>query len=343
MNILTVKTTREPNPDKLLRKNFRKHFRRKRKEARRKRIRRMFSIFLKRNSRQQIAHQPESISASMRTAYSQVSQMELLQLISTGSNAQFPIARKRKDRLSFLISSSACLISAVLTYLLYHYIIISTAYLFGIPIELDQLRFRYLLGPGSPHYSRIAVITIFLSGPLLLLLISILSYFIFMRSKPKNRILRYLMLWMMIYGVNYFFGSIITGIITRTETAFATQWIMLNSVYDPSEFFLVLVSLFFLLLTGYLISPMFAAASMGKSDVQYKHSGLMLYSPFLEIIAPWLFTLILMFIVSRPHYYLPLIIRSILPMIILLPIAMRIKSIPVKRLWKYGIYEVRED
>lgn len=343
LNLFTNRKAKEPNQDQLLRRNFRKHFRRKRKEARRKKIRKFFSAFFAGNTRQAIKKKQETSPGTMVPDYSQATQIQLLKLLSAETGAQFSATPKRKDKLTFLYSSLACLVSAVMAFLIYHYTIIFTAAFFGIPIELEHLRFHYLLGPGSPQYSRISVIAIFLSGPVLLLAISILSFLLFMKSNPNHRLLRYYMLWMMVFGMNYFFGSIITGIITRTETVYATQWIMLNPVYDPAEFFLVLVSLFFLLLTGYLVSPMFAAASIGKSSPRSSLSGLKLYSPFLEIIAPWLFTLILMFVISRPYYYLPLIIRTILPMIVLLPVALRIKSIPVKRLWKYGIYEMRED
>ena len=289
------------------------------------------------NSAKRVQTKPEIKPATTLSYKEQSEKIQLLRLKSAESAARYSESLKRKDKFNFLYSSFTCLISAVVSFLIYYYSIISTAYLSGIPIELEHLRFRYLLGPGASQYTRFSIIIVFFSGPVASLFLSIVSFLVFRKTHPSRRFLRYLTLWMMVFGANYFFGSIISGIITRTETVYATQWVMLNPAYDLTELFLILVSLFLMILMGYLVSPMFAAASIGKSNF---NTGQALYSPFLEIIAPWLLSIILLFVLNWPDYYLPLIIRSFLTVIILIPVSLKIKSIPVKRLWKYGVYQI---
>ncbi|MBK7213614.1 MAG: hypothetical protein IPH88_10065 [Bacteroidales bacterium] len=300
------------NPDKELRKNFRKHIRNKRRNTSRRRLAQFFS----RRNRQAdsqgiIAMDPARMN---RIGLKQMRKQKRFRffknLIQVLQNRNSVI-----NSLKILGTSTLCgIIALTAVYFLNQAITIFIAKIFGIPIVWKDFRYYYPLSTGSLLYSRFAIIFIFSAGPVSSLLIALIAGNFFFEKGQYNRFLKYGLAWSIFYGYNFMFGSLISGIITRTDAVYATLWILMNTEYDYREVIVLFLSITALLVTGYRLGLKFIFA---LNNSKWIKPGIIGISAISSIILPWMTCMILFTIISLPGLNIAFLLKLISSAIIL--------------------------
>jgi len=207
-----------------------------------------------------------------------------------------------------LQSSAWCLLAALITYVAYQAVTIIVADAYQIPVIWQYNRLTFPLYTWSPLYTRQALVVIFASGPVICMLLALLGIGLFFRSKRSKIKYHNFFLWLFIHGINMFFGSYISGILTRTEFVYASEWLFLSNPFDIEELIFGIISLATLVLTGRLVPVMFLLSSGSVTLVKPKYRRFFSIS---AIFIPWITMVLVFFLITLPDYYVPLIIKTL--------------------------------
>jgi len=231
--------------------------------------------------------------------------------------------------LRFIFSAIAYILTFYLIYSVYQIVTVLTARLFSIPIVWNNFRFHFPLHTGSLLYTRVALICIFGSGPVISFAIALILLRVARKRIISSQFVRFSVVWGIINGYNLLFGALIIGIITRTEVMYASVWLFMNSIYDPSEFLLILLALTLMIISGRILAKKFLAASFADT------SESLVYRPFLvfsDIIFPWITGTIVFIVVSLPGNYIPFMLKTLTPIILLIPLINRFSHYPLEKI-----------
>lgn len=237
-----------------------------------------------------------------------------------------------------LQSSAWCLLAALITYIAYQAVTIIVAGAYQIPVIWQYNRLTYPLYTWSPLYTRQALVVIFASGPVICMLLALLGIGLFFRSKQSKIKYHNFFLWLFIHGINMFFGSYISGILTRTEFVYASEWLFLSNPFDIEELIFGIISLATLVLTGRLVSVMFLLSSGSVTLVQPKYRQFFSIS---AIFIPWITLVIVFFLITLPDYYVPLIIKTLTPGFIVIPAVLAAGSAKYESIHDSGLIRRR--
>lgn len=307
---LTVKPTN--NPDKELRKSFRKHIRNKRRINSRRKLGQLFSR----------GDQKAKSGMIMKADPATMNRMGLKQMRKQKRGLIFKNLFQILQDKTILSSSLNILITSTLSgiiafasvYFVNQAITILIARVFGIPIVWQDFRYHYPLSTGSLLYSRFAIISIFSSGPLSSLLIALIAGNFFFEKGLYNRILKYGLAWSVFYGYTFMFGSLISGIITRTDAVYATLWILMNTEYDFREVILLFLSITALLATGYRLGLKFVFA---LNNSKWIKPGVIGISALTSIIFPWMACMLLFTFITFPGLNIAFLLKMLSSAVIL--------------------------
>jgi hypothetical protein len=215
----------------------------------------------------------------------------------------------------FLLSTSYYILSFLLVYLICQAVTIIVATNFDIPVEWYYYRVRFPLSRDSYLYTRSALVAIFGSGPMASLLLTLLFLKLFFSNSPTSKNFQLFYLWGIINGLNMFFGAYIVGILTRTDFVYSTEWLLMNHPYDFRELIFTAVSFSMMLLAGWLITPMFLVSSGSLTLVSSENR---LFLIFFQAILPWIAGGMLFFLINIPKFYIPFLLKTITPGLILI-------------------------
>jgi hypothetical protein len=215
----------------------------------------------------------------------------------------------------FFLSTSYYILSFLLIYIICQAVTIIVATNFEIPVEWYYYRVRFPLSRDSYLYTRSALVAIFGSGPMASLLLTLLFLKLFFSNSPTSKNLQLFYLWGIINGLNMFFGAYIVGILTRTDFVYSTEWLLMNHPYDFRELIFTAVSFSVMLLAGWLITPMFLVSSGSLTLVSSENR---LFLIFFQAILPWIAGGILFFLINIPKFYIPFLLKTITPGLILI-------------------------
>jgi hypothetical protein len=147
-----------------------------------------------------------------------------------------------------------------------------------------------------------------------------LSALIFLRlffsENPSFMNFQLFYLWGIINGLNMFFGAYIVGVLTRTEFVYTTEWLLLNNPFDFREVIFVFISLALMLIAGWYMTSMFLISSGSVTLVSPEYR---LFLIFFQVIFPWIAGIIIFLLITTPNHYLPFLLKTITPGLILLP------------------------
>jgi hypothetical protein len=232
-----------------------------------------------------------------------------------------------------LTSTFACITSFLLFYSIYEITTILSGRLFSIPIGWSGFHFIYYIHSGSVLYTRIALICIFGSGPIISLILAFLILNLLKRKQISMIFFRFSIVWGFIHGFNLFFGSFIVGILTSTEAVYASVWLFMSSVFGPSDFLIILVCLISMLIAGRLLTPWFIMASINVTDDPY------MYRPILtltDIVFPWLAGTLCLNLFTLHETFIPYTLKTLTPVILLIPLISRYSSYPFEKIRQLG-------
>jgi hypothetical protein len=113
-----------------------------------------------------------------------------------------------------------------------------------------------------------------------------------------------------------FFGAYIAGFFTRTEFIYTSEWLFMSRMFDVEEIFFTVVSFAVMLVIGRILTPLFLVSSGSVTLISPENRQFFIIT---QVILPWLAGILIMFLVTVPTIYIPLIIKTITPGLALLP------------------------
>ena len=133
-----------------------------------------------------------------------------------------------------------------------------------------------------------------------------------------------------------FFGAYIVGFITRTEFIYTSEWLFLSNVFDIEEIIFTLISFGMLIVIGRIVTPLFLVSSGSVTLIKPEFR---LYFILSQLILPWLVGVFVLFLITLPHYYIPLIFKTITPALILVPSLIIYNSRRFAKIHKSGVVQ----
>jgi len=243
---------------------------------------------------------------------------------------------RQKFGFAYLHSTAYFILAFILIYIIYQVITILLASSYSIPIVWYYYQLKFPLYTYSPLYTRMAMVVIFASGPILSLMLA----FVFLRMYfSKNYIARrfkLFLLWGFICGVNMFFGAYISGFITRTEFIYTSEWLFMSRVFAVEEIVFAIIATVALIIIGRIITPLFLLSSGSVTLIKPEYR---LHFILSVVILPWITGVIVLFLITLPNYYIPLIIKTITPVFLLIPSIFLYNSQKFENIHRSGVIQ----
>ncbi len=307
---------RELNPDELLRRDIRLHAR----QIRRKEQKQWLDAFIRDPFRTLFIRRKDN-EEIIKEQWSKVDKkIAFRNRMRNSQEAFIKIIKHRALRnrfgLTYLQSTTFFILSFLIIYIIYQLVTIGASRIFSIPIIWYYYELKFPLYTFSPLYTRKALVIIFGAGPLLCLLLGFVSLRLFFSRRIRNQNYKLFYLWGFVNGMNFFFGSYISGFITRTEFIYTSEWLFMSSMFDVEEIVFASLSITIMLIIGRLVTPLFLVSSSSVTLITPS------YRPFFilcQVIIPWITGVIIFLLVTTPHYYFPLILKTITPGLFLMP------------------------
>jgi hypothetical protein len=238
----------------------------------------------------------------------------------------------------FAQSTAWYVLAALIIYIIYQSVTITVAHAYDIPVIWRYNRLVFPLYTWSPLYTRQALVVIFAAGPVIVLLLALFALRLFFLKRRSKSRFNLFFLWMFIHGINMFFGAYIAGILTRTEFVYASEWLFMSNPGDIEEIIFGILSIAALIITGRQSVLMFLLSSGSITLVKPRYR---LFFVISFIILPWVAGIVLFFVITLPHYYIPLILKTLTPGMIVLPTLIRYNSIEYETLHESGLIRRR--
>ncbi|MEZ5196972.1 MAG: hypothetical protein R2764_11365 [Bacteroidales bacterium] len=230
----------------------------------------------------------------------------------------FRFKELRRNYFYTAINSTVFFILAFLTvYYLNQFITIYTARIFDIPAVLFSYRIYWPLYTYSSLYSRVALILIFGTGPLINLLLGFLFYRLYVWSRWKTKYFKTFFIWAAIHSFTMFFGAYIVGVITRTGFIYSSEWLFLSNVFDVEEILFLIISVIVMVIIGYYSTKHFIMASNSSEIIEPKLRLVYLLN---KVLIPWFFGNLLLFFVSYPNNPMELTMLLWVSVLVVIPI-----------------------
>lgn len=243
---------------------------------------------------------------------------------------------RRKFEISFLHSTAYFVLAFIFVYVIYQLVTIVMASSFHIPVVWYYYQLQFPLYTYSPLYTRAALILIFSVGPIISLMIGFVFLKMFFTKRSALKRFQLFYLWGFIAGINMFFGAYIAGFFTRTEFIYTSEWLFLSDVFDTEEIIFTVVSFTVLIIIGRAVTPLFMQSSGSVTIVKPQYR---IYFFLSTAFLPWMAGMVILFLITLPRYYIPLIIKTITPGLVLLPILLLYNSSKFDNIHKSGVIQ----
>lgn len=241
---------------------------------------------------------------------------------------------RRKFGFAYLHSTAYLILAFIFIYIIYQLITILVASSYNIPVVWYYYKLQFPLYTYSPLYTRIALVVIFAAGPIMSLMIA----FFFLRSYFSEhhffRRFKLFYLWGFICGVNMFFGAYIAGFLTRTEFIYTSEWLFMSHVFAVEEIVFTIISIAMLIIIGRIVTPLFMLSSGSVTMIKPEFR---LHFILSVVFLPWMTGMGALFLITLPKYYIPLIIKTMTPGLILLPSLFLYNSHQFANIHKSGV------
>jgi hypothetical protein len=217
---------------------------------------------------------------------------------------------------TYLHSTAYFIFSFMLIYIIYQIVTIGMASSFHIPVIWYYYELKFPLYTFSPLYTRKALVAIFAIGPIASLMLAFLFLRLFFSKHRLLKRFQLFYLWGFINGINMFFGAYIAGFFTRTEFIYTSEWLFLSNMFDIEEILFTVISFMVMIIVGRIVTPLFLLSSGSVTMIKPEFR---FYFVISHVILPWITGVIIMFLLTLPTYYIPLVIKTITPGLVLLP------------------------
>lgn len=243
---------------------------------------------------------------------------------------------RRKFGFAYLHSTAYFILAFMLIYIIYQAITIVIASSYNIPIIWYYYQLKFPLYTFSPLYTRQALVVIFAMGPLLSLMLAFVFLKLYFTENPIARRFKLFYLWGFICGTNMFFGAYIAGVFTRTEFIYTSAWLFMSRGFDTVEMIFTAISVVTLLIIGRIVTPLFLLSSGSVTLIKPEFR---LFFVFSQVILPWLTGILILFLITLPNYYIPLIFKTLTPGLIMIPTLFLYNSIQYDNIHQSGVIQ----
>jgi hypothetical protein len=223
---------------------------------------------------------------------------------------------RQKFIFGYLHSTAYFILAFMLIYVVYQVITILVASSYHIPVIWYYYRLKFAISDFSPLYTRQNLVLIFAVGPIFSLLLAFVFLRLYFTKNVNLKRFQLFFLWGFICGVNMFFGAYIAGFITRTEFIYTSEWLFMSNVFDIEEIIFSAIAFIVMLMMSRMVMPLFLLASGSVSIIKPE---VRLFYVLTHIVLPWITGVVVMFLITLPQYYVPLILKTLTPGLILLP------------------------
>ncbi len=243
---------------------------------------------------------------------------------------------RKKMGIVFLQSTAYFLLSFMIIYLVYQAVTILMASSFNIPVIWYYYRIKFAISDFSPLYTRANLIIIFAAGPVVSLMMAFGFMKLFFTQNAFLQRFQRLYLWGFINGINMFFGAYIAGFFTQTEFIYAAAWLFMSKMYAIEEMVFAVISFAVLLIVGRTLTPLFLISSGTIKLIKPQFRQFYIIT---GIILPWFAGVIILFLITLPNYYLPLVLKTITPLFLLAPSLYRYNNPGYANIYKTGVIQ----
>lgn len=243
---------------------------------------------------------------------------------------------RQKFGFAYLHSTAYFIMAFMLIYVLYQVITILVASSYNIPVIWYYYRLKWPLYTFSPLYTRQALIVIFAMGPILSLMLAFVFLRMYFTEIPIAKRFKLFYLWGFICGTNMFFGAYIAGVFTRTEFIYTSAWLFMSRSFDTEEIIFTVISVIMLIIIGRIVTPLFLLSSGSVTLVKPEYRLFFILS---QVIFPWLTGMLVLFLITLPNYYFPLILKTITPGLIMIPILFFYNALEFENIHQSGVIQ----
>ena len=243
---------------------------------------------------------------------------------------------RQKFVFGYLHSTAYFILAFMLIYILYQAITILVASSYNIPVVWYYYRLKFPLYTFSPLYTRQALIVIFASGPILSIMLAFVFLRLFFSESAAVRRFQLFYLWGFICGANMFFGAYIAGFFTRTEFIYTSEWLFMSNVFDIEEIIFTAISFIMLFVIGRIVTPLFLLSSGSVTIIKPEVRVFFIIS---QVIFPWLTGIVILFLITLPTYYIPFILKTLTPGLVLLPSLYLYDSLKYENIHQSGVIQ----
>ncbi|MFZ4705991.1 MAG: hypothetical protein ACOYMF_08280 [Bacteroidales bacterium] len=304
-------------PEELSQKRAKERWRLERAKDRRKLLSKVVknpyrAIFPKKWSAQEVGYVPHQTKKDRKI-------LAKKKRIEMKNNFRFVLATpdlRKKLVFTFLHSLAFYLLSFLLIYVIYQLATIFIARGFHIPVVWYYYRLKFPLYTFSHLYTPSALVTIFGSGPAISLLLALVFLRLFFNNNIYSKNFQLFYLWGIIHGLNMFFGAYIVGFLTRTEFIYTSEWLLMSRIYDVEEIIFTILSLGIMILAGRQLTSMFLVSSGSVTLVIPEYR---LFFIICQVLLPWMAGGVIFFVITTPTYYIPFLLKTITPGLLLIP------------------------
>ncbi|MBM3437333.1 MAG: hypothetical protein FJY07_14100 [Bacteroidetes bacterium] len=166
-------------------------------------------------------------------------------------------------------------------------------------------------------YTRVALIVIFGTGPLASLIIAFVFYRLYLWARTTTEFAKLFFLWGSFHAFNLFFGSYISGVLTRTGFIYTSEWLFISNIFDVEEIIFLIISIVVLLIIGYFATKQFLHAASSASLIDPKYRTLYILG---QVVIPWLAGNIILFLSNAPNNPVELILLYVTSILMVIPV-----------------------
>ena len=243
---------------------------------------------------------------------------------------------RRKFGFSYLHSTAYLILAFMLIYVVYQGITILVASSYRIPVIWSYYKLKFPLYTFSPLYTREALVVIFAMGPIMSLMLAFAFLRLYFSTNVILKRFKLFYLWGFICGANMFFGAYISGFITRTEFIYTSEWLFMNRSFASLEIIFTIIAIAILLIIGRIVTPLFLLSSGSVTLIKPEFR---LFFVFSQVIFPWFTMMLILFAITLPNYYFPLVLKTITPGLILVPTLFLYNSIQFANIHESGVIQ----
>ena len=244
---------------------------------------------------------------------------------------------RQKFIFSYLHSTAYLILAFMLIYVVYQGITILVASSYRIPVIWYYYRLKFPLYTFSPLYTREALVVIFAMGPIMSLMLAFVFLKLYFTTNVILKRFQLFYLWAFICGANMFFGAYISGVLTRTEFLYASEWLfMTRHMFDTVEIVFTAIAIVIMVTIGRMVTPLFLLSSGSVTLVKPEFRLFFILS---QVIFPWITAMMVLFLITLPTWYFPLILKTILPGLMLVPSLFLYNSLQFDSIHQSGVIQ----